>query len=266
MNSPESPIFISPDEMAKLQPARTPKPLSEAELKARQVESAWQANEPNAQQTHAEQVAAWQQHEKEAAESRLVEAHFLQHAAEAEARAALNENHLDALTQLPNKEYFESWVEGKIEENPEELWVGFIDLDHFKAINTMVGHDRADEILQNIANMLQSQVRQDQDVITGRRSGDEFLLGIEGANQKRVEEIANSIMHIARSIGIASDGRLVPIIGQRSSEDVFPILLSIGFAHWKKGDTSQDILKRANQAMYEAKNSGRDQYYIDEAE
>ncbi len=262
MNSTESPHYIGPEEMAKLQPPSIPKPLSEDELQAKQVEAAWQANEPNAQQTHAEQVAAWHQHEKEAAESKLVEARLLQHAAEKEAQEIATASHLDTLTQLPNKEYFENWLESRIAEDPHDLWVGFIDLDHFKKINTLVGHDRADVILQNIANLLQSQVREDQDVITSRRSGDEFLIGIEGATPERVEEIARNIMQVARSIGIAQDGRLVPVIGQQGVDNILPIHLSIGFVRWHEGVDSSALLKKANFAMYEAKEAGRNQYII----
>jgi diguanylate cyclase (GGDEF)-like protein len=173
----------------------------------------------------------------------------------------VDKTRVDKLTQLPNKEFFEDWLERKVDQKTPNLWVGFVDLDHFREINALVGHDRADEILQQVAKLLQSHIRHTQDLVA-HRSGDEFLIGLDGASRERVGDLGESFLEISSSIAIDADGRLYPTMGGRLQEGSMPLQMSIGFAKLQEGMSAKELRRLANKTMYEAKERGRNQFVI----
>lgn len=264
MNNPNSQRHISPEEMNRIQPLRTPKPMTNEELIAWQTEQAWASQEPKNQKIQDDIEAAWLQHDlaehQEQLEGKLTEAHFRAHAAKNETRELSSQRQIDILTGLANRAAFDSWLEVNITTKSRNLWVGFIDVDHFKQINDKYGHTVGDNVLGIIAKALSTNIREEEDIVA-HPHGDEFLLGIAGGDELRIKEIAETILHTVNSIGVAEGGRFVPVIG-RPQEGTTPLQLSIGFASWEPGMTSAELLKKADQSMYKAKQNGRNSYVI----
>ena len=160
--------------------------------------------------------------------------------------------HHDPLTGLPNRLLFEDRLDQailKAKRNKSRLGILFLDLDRFKTINDTLGHDVGDELLIAIAKRLQKQCRQSDTV--ARIGGDEFvfilddLRGREGA-----EVVANKILSSLEK----------PV---RAGRHNLEISTSIGIALYPDDSTDIDgVIKRADTALYQAKESGRNQYRL----
>ena len=151
----------------------------------------------------------------------------------------------DTLTSVYNRRYFNQVIEQEILRSARyDHPIGFlmIDIDRFKEINDHHGHQVGDEVLQEVAKLLQEQVR-DSDVVV-RYGGDEFLLLLietdgetETVKQRILEEV------VQRNVNNPAFD--------------FPVTLSIGSAHWspEDGQTVEKILADADKRMYEEKRS-----------
>ena len=151
----------------------------------------------------------------------------------------------DPLTGVYNRRYFNQVIEQEIPRSKRYAHpIGFLmlDVNHFKEINDRYGHQVGDEVLQEVAKLLQQQVRESDFVV--RYGSDEFLL-----------------------ILIETDGETEPV-KQRILEEVarrnetnpvfdFSVTFSIGSAHWRPEDsrTVEEALAEADQKMYEEKRS-----------
>jgi len=161
--------------------------------------------------------------------------------------------HHDALTGLANRVLFYDRLEHAIEKSKKldsKIAVLFIDLDHFKEINDSVGHDVGDDVLVEVSSRLQNVIRK-QDTLS-RLGGDEFTVLLE--NIVRSEDVS----WIASKI-LATLQEAVKI-----DDKSFFISSSIGISIYPDdGETSIDLLKYADAAMYKAKDEGRNnfQYY-----
>jgi len=231
------------------------------------VRDAEEGRTKTAKQIEAEKDASWKEHSlaehESQLEGKLTEAHFKAHAQRKHEALLETQIHIDKKTGLANHEGFMKWLETSLKEQPDSLWVGYIDLDNFKHINDQFGHSKGDEILKWVAKLLSKSVREVQDV-AARPHGDEFVLGIDGADEKRIKGIAEDILRTMNSIGISEQGSLVPIIGV-GNKSLIPIKLSMGFAKRKQGEDADQLLHRADQAMFRAKRSGRNRYELDKS-
>ncbi len=115
-----------------------------------------------------------------------------------------------------------------------------LDIDKFKSINDSFGHPVGDQILIEVANLLNIGTREID--IKGRWGGEEFLIVCRDTGF----EIAIGLAERLRS---RMDNHLFPIIGKRTG--------SFGVTAYKKGDTVSDIVSRADRALYRAKEKGR---------
>ena len=158
--------------------------------------------------------------------------------------------HYDQLTGLPNRALFADRYQQAIahsKRNDTSLAVCFIDLDHFKPINDNYGHEMGDQLLINVANRLISALRGEDTAC--RFGGDEFallLLGIESI--KHCEDTIKRVLEtLTRSYNIGSQ--------------VFEITASCGVTIYPEDSADLDtLIRHADQAMYEAKVSGRNQF------
>jgi diguanylate cyclase (GGDEF)-like protein len=151
----------------------------------------------------------------------------------------------DETTGLPNRRR----LEGEMGSGGDDkrLAVIFIDLDGFKAVNDYLGHQQGDEVLREVAGRLQSTVRDD-DVIV-RYGGDEFVVVCEVTADFLIADLADRIREALRSSysGLPGDLTISASIGVAS-------------APTRAGSTSIDgLIRRADQAMYEAKVNGGNQ-------
>lgn len=156
----------------------------------------------------------------------------------------------DALTKLPNRNMFHDRLSQEIKKAQREklqVAVIFLDLDHFKEINDTLGHDFGDALLKEASERIVKCVRKSDTV--SRLGGDEFTI-ILGAleNSNIAEKIMQSILSALAepfNLGI----------------DIVNISASIGITMYPDDGLELDVLlKNADQAMYVAKNNGRNRY------
>ena len=156
----------------------------------------------------------------------------------------------DTLTRLPNRHMFHDRLEQEIKKanrTDTRFAVIFLDLDHFKEINDTLGHDMGDVMLKEVACRLVACIRQTDTV--SRFGGDEFtiILGDLVANEV-VEHIMQGIL-----LKLAEPFTL--------GVEIMHISASIGVTLYPKDGTEAGVLlKNADQAMYIAKNSGRNRF------
>jgi len=159
----------------------------------------------------------------------------------------------DNLTRLPNRILFSELANKYIaiakRENRNAI-VMFMDLDRFKNVNDNYGHDVGDHLLKEIAGRIANILRSD-DVIA-RIGGDEFLVMLWN-----VESITNAEEIMRRLIQVAS----LPI--QTNKSEPVEVGCSIGASYFPQHDDQLDgLIKKADIALYQAKNKGRGTYVI----
>ncbi len=158
--------------------------------------------------------------------------------------------HYDSLTQLANRRLIVQNLKKLIEHCVICETIGaliLIDLDDFKEINDLGGHDAGDAVLVHVAKKLTSVVREND--IVGRIGGDEFIVLIDHLGEHR-EQAAERLSVIAKKIQLAINQPLV------FSTKTLQVGSSIGMALLDQEDTAVEILlKRADIAMYSAKKS-----------
>ncbi len=164
----------------------------------------------------------------------------------------------DVLTGLPNRRLFLSRLCQGISgarDSGRPLAVLFIDLDRFKQINDVLGHDAGNQVLCEAARRIRRSVR-DEDTVS-RLGGDEFTVLLEGVEaESRVSAVADRIRsELNRPFALAE-------------REVY-VSASIGIAVFPRdGESGEELLKRSDVAMYQAKKHGGDnhQFYSAESE
>jgi diguanylate cyclase (GGDEF)-like protein len=155
----------------------------------------------------------------------------------------------DSLTGLPNRRKFFSAGDHEIiraHRLKSKLWVLMLDIDHFKKINDTAGHETGDNVLKEISQILKSSLRE-VDLI-GRLGGEEFGVILTDIPQKGAARVAETIRS---NIEKASIEGWTDIYGA--------LTISIGCASVDNKSTLEQILKKADEALYYSKNKGRNQ-------
>lgn len=152
----------------------------------------------------------------------------------------------DALTGLANRRATLDWLASLVrvsDEDEDPLALLMFDIDHFKSINDCFGHQTGDEVLKRVAAIARAQVRAED--MVGRIGGEEFVCILSGVSQVEARALAE---RMCRSIATQSGNDLLP----RAT-------ISVGLALLRNGDTPEGLLARADAALYEAKDGGRNQ-------
>ncbi|MBC7320019.1 diguanylate cyclase [bacterium] len=149
-------------------------------------------------------------------------------------------SYTDELTSIPNRRYMEEYVTQLINSDKEFSMV-FLDLDGFKKVNDILGHQRGDELLHNIAKWFKKNLREE-DMVVSRYGGDEFCLIFVGADREKAERIVQRLYN------------------KFHEEDFFneeiPISFSYGIASYPSdGLTMYELLNLADKKMYQMKKS-----------
>lgn len=158
----------------------------------------------------------------------------------------------DPMTGLSNRYYFEEHLRGAIQRAHRlnfQLGLVYLDLDNFKLINDSLGHDSGDLLLQNIAQRLLGVVREG-DVVC-RLGGDEFAIIVHDLEtETSVGALAQRVIESVRE----------PIMLNNKEQFV---TCSIGIATYPRcATTAEDMLKRADLAMYQVKREGRNGFHF----
>jgi diguanylate cyclase (GGDEF)-like protein/PAS domain S-box-containing protein len=158
----------------------------------------------------------------------------------------------DVLTHLPNRVLFNDRLAQALalaERQCKQLAVMFVDLDHFKKINDSLGHEVGDKLLQSVAGRLIACVRRTDTV--SRWGGDEFAILL--SQVEHAEDAAFSARKILRSLA-------APYAIDNKSLD---ISASVGGSAYPcDGQDAESLLSKADTAMYEAKQHGRNTYRL----
>ena len=156
-------------------------------------------------------------------------------------------SNLDPLTRTFNRRALDTYLnslcttKGKVPNSRILL----IDIDDFKVVNDTYGHLAGDRILMFLAKLIGSSLRDGDKVF--RFGGEEFLILLNRSNEKACESIAKRIIE-----GVRTNTLLY-------KEHKIKITLSMGSATFKKGDTFESFIGRADKALYKAKQNGKDQ-------
>lgn len=154
----------------------------------------------------------------------------------------------DELTKLPNRRALrraaeEALVKAAQHETPVSLL--YLDLDNFKSVNDTLGHDVGDELLVEVSQVLSKQLRSDD--VLARLGGDEFACILANTDVEQAQQVAFRMSKAIRTtLGSSHASLSLPSLG-----------VSVGIASFPKdGRTFVELLKVADIAMYQAKDSG----------
>lgn len=157
----------------------------------------------------------------------------------------------DSLTQLPNRDCLFKALDGAIAksaERDEQVGVMFIDMDNFKHVNDLAGHIVGDRLIIETANRLKACLTEED--LLGRLGGDEFLLICRGAIDSKVETIRQNIDQAFKT----------PVV---INEHSFETSCSVGLSLYPTdGDSSQELIRKADMAMYQAKGAGKNAFHF----
>jgi len=156
----------------------------------------------------------------------------------------------DELTGLYNRRYVVAHLEELLlrkgaDNGPGETTLMMFDVDHFKAVNDQHGHPAGDDVLRQLADRALRGVRSID--LVARLGGEEFVVVMPETDLNAGVMVAERLRQ-----AIASEPFLIHAIGERR-----PVTISIGVAVAASGDTVDTLLQRADDALYEAKNAGR---------
>ena len=126
------------------------------------------------------------------------------------------------------------------------LSLAILDIDRFKRVNDTYGHPAGDEVIKTVGNIA-TQVMREQDLV-GRLGGEEFVVVFPDIEAERALEACE---RLRRAIADT------PIVVE--SGVILKVTLSSGLAQFRDGDDRTTLIARADEALYEAKEGGRDQ-------
>lgn len=154
---------------------------------------------------------------------------------------------MDPLTGVGNRYHFDQMLQkeyGRWRRYREPLSLLLIDLDHFKKINDVFGHQAGDETLKTVAQVIRQQLRETD--ILARYGGEEFVVLMPQTTLVAATKAANKLRQLIRETEI------------KTSSGDFRVTASFGVAEFEENDTPDDVLARADKALYRAKGKGRD--------
>jgi diguanylate cyclase (GGDEF)-like protein len=162
-------------------------------------------------------------------------------------QAAESEARTDLLTRLPNRRHFDEYctLVASRRRSSDRVAILAIDVDHFKRLNDMYGHQTGDLVLQSIANAIQLAVR-DED-LPARYGGEEFMVLLRNPTPGVALEVGERIRETVRETDLGEAG-----VTDR-------VTVSVGVASGVAAEEPiSDIVERADRALYTAKRNGRD--------
>jgi len=160
------------------------------------------------------------------------------------------EANTDRHTGCYNKSYFNNKLDLEVKKSKvtgDPLSLIIFDLDHFKHLNDNYGHDAGDYVLKDMAKLIRSNGVRDQDVFA-RYGGEEFVILLPKTNLKQSYEIAERLRKLIEDYKFVYESKRLPVTA------------SIGVADYRSGvNTGTDLFKRSDNAVYKAKEGGRNQ-------
>ena len=156
----------------------------------------------------------------------------------------------DGLTGTYNRRAFDDHIQSLVERNllhRHDFAVLMLDIDDFKAVNDTYGHPVGDRVLLAMANTFGQMVRSDD--FLARYGGEEFVILLPGASRRNAVKKAKQICKTIHKTRYTLD--------EDDSQPPLALSVSVGVTAFEKGDTAPSVLERADQALYRAKQSGK---------
>jgi diguanylate cyclase (GGDEF)-like protein len=157
----------------------------------------------------------------------------------------------DELTGLYNRRYLMELIDfekNRSSRDNSTFCIALMDIDHFKNVNDTFGHQTGDVVLREVAVMMEKTLRDSE--FCGRYGGEEFLIVLTQTDRKGA---FNAVERVRANI---ADLQL------QDSNASFKVTVSIGLAEYRKGEGAQETIARADQAMYCAKEGGRNRVEV----
>lgn len=175
---------------------------------------------------------------------------------EIEVRAILTQAHeianTDVLTFLPNRRKIITDLQEEVIRSNRygtPLTISILDIDHFKKVNDTYGHTSGDEALRSVAACLRDRIRHPDTI--GRYGGEEFLIVLPNSISRSAVDQALRLFQAIRALKIETNG------------NEFSVTISMGIAQLRIGEENwEQFLHRADEALYTAKNTGRDRWVV----
>jgi two-component system cell cycle response regulator len=162
----------------------------------------------------------------------------------------------DSLTGLYNRHYLDAHIQNLVKQsfqNKKPFSMIIMDMDHFKSVNDNYGHNVGDEVLKQLANIIINTIRSTD--LAARFGGEEFVVLMPETRAPDANDVAERI----RSIVENTPFKVSHEIGTLNKT----ISLGVSYLN-EEGDTTEELLKRSDAALYLAKDSGRNQFKTQE--
>ncbi|MGR5195992.1 tetratricopeptide repeat-containing diguanylate cyclase [Vibrio rotiferianus] len=168
-------------------------------------------------------------------------------------RELAEQNVIDPLTHVHNRRYLPYWLNTMANTAPERQFsLAIIDIDYFKKFNDTYGHDKGDQMLKHVSSVMKQSIRSKD--LLARWGGEEFVLVFEAQN---IDECSKTLERLRKSV--ENEKLNVDSLNLSATISIGAInTINIAMLnhHW------DDYFKSADQALYEAKQAGRNQYKI----
>ncbi|HFJ9449153.1 GGDEF domain-containing protein [Bacillus thuringiensis] len=155
---------------------------------------------------------------------------------------------IDSLTEIYNRLKFQKILEAEWDNamrNNENIALILFDIDNFKAVNDTYGHDFGDLALIELAELMKSKVEQQH--VFARWGGEEFIILVTNTVEKEAFQVAESLRFF---------------IETKQFSGISKLTASFGVALYEKGITREELMQRADIALYEAKKNGKNQVCV----
>lgn len=162
----------------------------------------------------------------------------------------------DELTQLYNRRYFNSHLDGLLqqaEDRNKSISLLMVDIDHFKSINDTHGHDEGDKVLVEVAQRIKRHVRECD--LVARLGGEEFVVVMPDARTGVGLQVAERLRQSIET---------KPVLLESGQELTVTVSIGLASTRDKGGVTRPVLLKVADDALYQAKRSGRNRVVVGE--
>jgi two-component system cell cycle response regulator len=159
-----------------------------------------------------------------------------------------HEANTDKMTDCYNKAYFNNAADLEVKKSKltgTPLSLIIFDFDHFKKLNDTYGHDAGDYVLKNGAQLIRLEGLREHDILA-RYGGEEFVILLPRTNIKHAFEVAERVRKMIFNHNFVYDNKKLPVS------------VSVGISDFRPGvETGVDLFKRADSALYQSKESGR---------
>ena len=169
---------------------------------------------------------------------------------------------LDALTGFYNRRHLEERIKQEVSKAKRQktpLCAIMTDIDYFKRVNDVYGHATGDLVLKTVSKTIRSQLREYD--IAGRYGGEEFALLLPFTRTEEAVMVAERLRNAVEKtiINLAK-------VNPEAPQKTINVTISIGIYEFKSTDETDDLLKKADKALYEAKETGRNKVVINRDE